>query len=274
MKEYRITDATGASAVILPEKGATVVSYQVGGREYLYRDDGNLASAERPRCGIPFLFPVFSRSPEDTFRWAGKGYPMQIHGFGHTSAWQVLSAEESRLCVALCADGATRRMYPFDFRVELTFTLQEGVLRVQQRYRNTGAEAMPYAFGFHPYWAVEDAGKTEVEIDAGFEMDLKSQKLIPCGRKTAAVAFAPGAREAGAFFSGAAGPAVIHVGRGRRVRMDFDTAFDRLVLWSVKDKGFLCVEPINSSPGGLATGDCHTLAPGESREAWVSFSVI
>lgn len=274
MKEYRIIDSTGASAVILPEKGATVVSYRVDGREYLYRDQENLDSAERPRCGIPFLFPAFSRFPQDTFQWAGKAYPMHIHGFGHTSAWQVLLAETSRLRVVLCSDEDTRKMYPFDFRVELTFTLQEGILRIQQRYENTGKEALPYAFGFHPYWAVEDAGKAQVEINAGLEMDIKSQKLVPCQRKTAGVAFGPGMQEAGAFFAQAASPITIHAAQEKRVCMCFDEAFDRVVLWSVKDKGFLCVEPINSSPNGLVTGDCYHLAPGESREAWVSFAVV
>ncbi|MCD7859839.1 MAG: hypothetical protein LUH51_06670, partial [Firmicutes bacterium] len=95
MREYSIMDSTGAVAKILPEKGATVTSFNVGGREYLYCDRDNLASSERPRCGIPFLFPAFGRFPEDGFVWENKHYPMEIHGFAHTSSWRVLDWEKN-----------------------------------------------------------------------------------------------------------------------------------------------------------------------------------
>ena len=58
------------------------------------------------------------------------------------------------------------------------------------------------------------------------------------------------------------------------MKLAFDGNFNRLVLWAVRGKGFLCVEPINSSPNGLVTGDCFTLEPGGSREAEISFEVL
>ena len=39
MTEYYICDGLGTLAVILPEKGATVISLQKNGQEFLYRDD-------------------------------------------------------------------------------------------------------------------------------------------------------------------------------------------------------------------------------------------
>lgn len=68
--------------------------------------------------------------------------------------------------------------------------------------------------------------------------------------------------------------AIIEAGDGRRIKMSFDQNYTRLVLWAVKGKDFLCVEPINSSPNGLVTGDCLTLAPGECHEAEISFEII
>lgn len=274
MKEYRITDPTGASAVILPEKGATVISYCVDGQEYLYRDQENLDSDDRPRCGIPFLFPAFSRFPNDTFVWEGNSYPMQIHGFAHTSVWQVLSFEKSHLRLELCANEETLKMYPFHFRVELIFELKDGILNIRQKYENTGSVAMPYAFGFHPYWAVEDASSSEVEINAELEMDTLSQKLVPCHKKTASVVFPKGTTESGAFFMKISSPVTISVAQEKHIRMCYAESFDRLMLWSIKDRGFLCVEPINSSPNGISVGDCYHLDPGMSREAYVSFEVI
>lgn len=268
MTEYCITDSTGASAVILPEKGATVISYCVDGREYFYRDQENLDSAERPRCGIPFLFPAFGRTPE------GSAYPMEIHGFGHTSAWEVVSYKEDELRLELHANEDTLKVYPFHFQVVLTFALRDGKLTIHQKYENHGGETMPYAFGFHPYFAVTDAAETEVSINAGLELDMLTGKPVPCTKKSVKIAFPEGAAESGAFFLQASDSAVIDAGNGKRIQMHFDESFNRMVLWSVKGKGFLCVEPINSSPNGLTTGDCYYLAPGECKEAAVSFEVI
>ena len=147
MLEYCIQDHTGASAVILPEKGATVISYCVGGQEFFYRDDANLASSERPRCGIPFLFPVFGRTPE------GSPYPMQIHGFGHTSSWTVVESSESSLTLALLPNEDTRKGYPFQFRVQLTFSRAVSVAAVNIWQMVDTADCGPLANAVVQYWA-------------------------------------------------------------------------------------------------------------------------
>lgn len=116
MKEYQIKDANGNRATILPEKGATVLSFQSNGLEMFYQDMENINSPERPRCGIPYLFPVFGRTPEDSI------YPMEIHGFGHTSVWTVLEEKEDELCLELRTNEETRKVYPFEFCVELVFS--------------------------------------------------------------------------------------------------------------------------------------------------------
>lgn len=268
MQAYRIMDHTGSSAVILPEKGATVISYSVDHREYFYCDQENLESGERPRCGVPFLFPVFGRTPE------GSPYPMEIHGFGHTSVWNVVSYGASELRLELLPNEETLAVYPFRFRVELTFTLREGKLIIHQKYNNLGNETMPYAFGFHPYFAVDNAENAKIFFQAELEMDMLAGKPAPCQRTCAALTFPQGAAETGVFFMQASDCAIIDTGSGRRIKMNFDRNFTRLVLWAVRGKGFVCAEPINSSPNGLVTGDCLYLAPGECHEAEISFEIL
>ncbi len=268
MKSYRISDRTGASAMILPEKGATVISYKVDDQEYFYTDQENLCSSERPRCGIPFLFPVFGRTLE------GSTYPMEIHGFGHTSAWTVIAHDTSELKLELCSNENTRKFYPFQFRVELSFTIQEGKLFIRQKYENHGAETMPYAFGFHPYFAVNNIERTVISFHARQEMDMLTGKPAPCTKSSTLLTFPQNAPETGAFFMEASDNAVIDAGFGRKIKMNFDHNFSRLVLWAVRGKDFVCVEPINSSPNGLVTGDCLYLDPGECWVAEISFEII
>ena len=266
MQEYQIQDANGNVVTILPEKGATVISFVSSGTEMFYRDDENLNSPERPRCGIPFLFPVFGRTPEDS------KYPMEIHGFGHTSSWTVLEQREDSLRLELKPNDETRKLYPFEFRAELLFTIKDGKLNLHQVYENHGEIDMPYAFGFHPYF-LGNPIEIKVDVDAGFEMDMMTGQAVPCGKKQAQIAFAEGAPETGAFFTQVKEKAILHRPDGKEVHMEFDENYNRLVLWAVKGKDFLCVEPINSSPNGLVTGDCYTLTPGEKKEANVSFYI-
>lgn len=264
MREYQIKDIKGNVATILPEKGATVISFISNSVEMFYKDMENINSLERPRCGIPFLFPVFGRTPEDSI------YPMEIHGFGHTSIWTVLEHKDDMLHLKLTADEETGKVYPFIFSVELIFTVEDGKLNIHQIYENKGNVDMPYAFGFHPYFAGNPV-EMKVNVEAGFQLDMMTGQAVPHDGKEVELAFAEGAPETGAFFTQAKGQATICRADGKTVYMQFDDNFNRLVLWAVRDKEFLCVEPINSSPNGLVTGDCYVLTPGEKKEAIVSF---
>lgn len=267
MKNYRIQDENNNYAVILPEKGATVLSFFTKDTEVFYQDMDNINSSERPRCGIPFLFPVFGRTPEDSI------YPMEIHGFAHTSKWEVLSHSDSELRLELTANKETMKVYPFEFRVELVFTMCDGVLNIHQVYENKGDKEMPFAFGFHPYFAGNPTSFS-VKVDAELELDMMTGQPKPFDNRLVQIVFPEGAPESGAFFVKAKNKAILNREDGKQVHMQFDENFNRLVLWAVNGKEFLCVEPINSSPNGLVTGDCYTLAPGEIREAEISIYLL
>ena len=160
---YTIDDDQGCTATIAPEKGATVVSLTRDGEEYLYRDEQNLRSSERPRCGIPFLFPIFGRLKEGRFSWKGREYPMEIHGFAHTSAWRAEQQRSDRLVLSLEHNAQTWSQYPFAFRMELTFQVREGSLIIHPSLRNQGREPMPFQYGFHPYFLTPNPESVRVE---------------------------------------------------------------------------------------------------------------
>lgn len=271
MTEYVIYDSRGTQAVILPEKGATVVSLRCNGVEYLYRNQENLASTERPRCGIPFLFPIFGRLKEEKYLWEGREYAMQIHGFGHTRAWQVAEHREDTLRLVLEADEKTLARYPFRFRVTLCFRVRDGALSICQTYENRDEKPMPYNYGFHPYFLTEKLENFRVETDADTFFDFVRGGR-PFGRDSICLTMPEGAAETGAALMGVRGPTVLHnEAEGKRLTMEFDPSFHTQVLWTQAGKPFLCVEPVNGSANGLNTGNYLTLEPGERKDAFVRF---
>jgi len=271
MKEYVIHDSSGTRAVILPEKGATVVSIQRNGVEFLYRDDDNLDSPERPRCGIPFLFPVFGRLKDGKYLWEGREYAMEIHGFGHTSVWQVAEHTGSLLRLTLEAGKGTLAQYPFRFRVTLEFTVGENGLTICQTYENRDEKPMPYNYGFHPYFLTEKLENIRVETtaDTFFDFAVGGRTF---GHGSVGLTMPEGAPETGAAFMGVHGPTILHnESEGKRLTMEFDESFHTHVLWTQAGKKFLCVEPVNGTADGLNTGVYLTLQPGESATAYVRF---
>ena len=271
MREYRICDSIGTSAVILPEKGATVISLEKDGKEFFYCDRENLDSPERPRCGIPFLFPIFGRLKDGAYTWEGKSYDMAIHGFGHTSVWEVADHREDRLSLVLEANEETLSQYPFRFRVTLDFTVQNGTLTIGQTYENLDKKPMPYNYGFHPYFLTEKLENLRVEATARTFWDFAAGAK-EFGHGTVCVTLPEGAPETGAVFMGAQSPAILHNdAEGKKLTMEFDDSFHTLVLWNQAGKKFLCVEPVNGTADGLNKGVYLTLNPGETRKAAVSF---
>ena len=271
MKEYVICGSDGTKAVILPEKGATVISFCHHDTEFLYRDQENLNSPERPRCGIPFLFPIFGRLKNACYRWEGREYHMDIHGFGHTSNWTVEEYRTDTLVLTLNTTEQTLTQYPFRFRVVLTFRVDQGSLTIAQRYENLDSVPLPYNFGFHPYFLTAKPEHIQVETTADTFFDFTAGGR-PFGHDRVGIAVPDGAPEAGAALMGVTGPTVLqNPFEGKQLTMEFDSNFHTHVLWTQAGKPFLCVEPVNGSADSLNTGIYMTLQPGEHRNATITF---
>lgn len=270
MLEYTIHDPSGIQAVILPQKGATVISLTKNGEEFLYRDEDNLRSTERPRCGIPFLFPIFGRLKDETYHWNHQTFQMPIHGFAHTSPWMVAEHTANSLKLLLEADCRTLAQYPFHFRVTLTFTVAEGTLTIHQKYENLGSEPMPYNYGFHPYFLTEHSEDLETQIHADTLIDFASGPQ-PFGGEAIRLHVPENAPEAGTCLLGVHSPTLIrHPSKSTRLTMTFDESFHTHVLWTQSGKHFLCVEPVNGGADSFNNGTYMLLNPGETKEAFLS----
>ena len=265
----RDTEA-GSSAAIVPSRGGTLASLVCKGREYIYVHDENFYSDERARCAVPVLFPCCGRTAEETWSWNGRQYPMGIHGFVHSCAWE-LKEESTDGCasvtIALSDNDFTRRYYPFAFSLRLTYALLGNALTVSLDVENCGSEPFPYTFGFHPYFCVSALHNARVDVDAPLIAKPSSSELRP---------YEGGECELPAdialdsiLFSGAKKRAVLRdLGDGRTVTLDFDENYPYLMLCSMPERDcFICVEPWNGLPDSLNNGRYQTLAPGASHRA-------
>jgi galactose mutarotase-like enzyme len=98
----------------------------------------------------PVLFPIVGRLKDDRLRHAGRCYRMTQHGFARDRrfAWLARSATACRL--VLHDDPETRAQYPFPFRLEAAFALDDDALDCRFTVRNTGPAMLPAGLGAHP----------------------------------------------------------------------------------------------------------------------------
>lgn len=109
--------------------------------------------------GVPLLFPFPSRMAGGRYTWEGqqRRFEREGHGFAMVLPWKVVSMEaddtSARVTSALDSVDHTnlRESYPFDYRVEATYTLDARGLALTFRVVNTGDAKLPFGYGAHPY---------------------------------------------------------------------------------------------------------------------------
>jgi galactose mutarotase-like enzyme len=262
--ELRDGDST---ASIVPSRGAIVTRLQAGGRELLYMDEATLVDpAKNVRGGIPVLFPSPGPLAQGRFLRDGRSGAMGQHGFARNEAWSTRpSATPAAASMRLASSDSTRAAFPWDFVVDLGYEVRKTELRISIRVENPASDAsLPFAFGFHPYFAVKDKSRARIATRATRAFDNVTKQTIPF-----------------AGFDLASGEVDLHLldhgssdselawGDGARLALRASPEFTRWVVWTLPGRDFVCVEPWTAPANALNTGEgLLELAPRESRELW------
>ena len=160
-----LTDG-GCALTLTTEKGGMATSFTKNGDEYLWLRDGNFESTDRPRCGIPILFPNCGRPDGGVHLFDGAAYPMEIHGFADLVPWKVASATDEAVELELTPNGLTKFLYPFDFQLTMRYTLAGNRAELALTVKNTGEKPLPFSFGFHPYFAASALENVKFDVRA------------------------------------------------------------------------------------------------------------
>ncbi len=98
----------------------------------------------------PILFPIIGLLEGGRYRLDDHAYAMPKHGFARHSLFDVVSHEDSAASLRLRANSETREAYPFEFQLDVAFTLIDAEARAVATISNRGSEPMPASLGFHP----------------------------------------------------------------------------------------------------------------------------
>jgi len=225
-----------------------------GGLEYLWQGD----PAFWPRRS-PLLFPIIGGLPGGSYSFEGKTYKMGNHGFVRDLEFRLAGQGEDFLRFELPQDEADLAVYPFRFRLAVTYKVKGASLEVGYEVANADTRRMPFSIGAHPaFRAPLTAGERREDFDLVFERaetvdrHFLTAENLRSGETASLLRGATGLPLGGELFERGAIVLKDPVSRrvtlrsrvsGRFVELSFPD-FPQLGIWSPKgDCPFVCIEP-------------------------------
>lgn len=240
----------GQLAEIVP-LGAELVRWQVEGRDLLWTGDPAWWAERSPLC-----FPVVGWTRDGVSRVEGRTYPLALHGFARQRDFTLVETAPAQVAFRLEDDARTRALYPFAFRLTVTYALGEDGLRMTAQVENPGPVPMPYAFGFHPgfRWpfaaasqhghriVFEEAESPEVPVIAPGGLIGHARRTVPLQGRALPLDPALFAGDALCFLNARSRGLRFEDGEGRAIAMQVEN-LPHLALWMRPGAPYLCLEP-------------------------------
>jgi galactose mutarotase-like enzyme len=164
--------------------------------------------------------------------------------------------------LTLDAIPVTKAQYPWDFHASYTYRLRGPALSVEMTIENRSASPMPFGAGFHPYFAVRDADKSRVAIPTRATRAFDNRDK----REVAFTGLDLTAAEVDMHLLDHGSTEALLTLDDLTVVLRGSPEFTHWVVWTLRGRDFVCLEPWTCPGNALNTGErLIVLAPGEAR---------
>ena len=137
-------------SVVVSEKGAELQSIKdANGKEYLWQADPKYW----PRHS-PILFPIVCSVNDETYRVDGKAYHLPRHGFARDAVFTLIFQSERKVTFALESSEETKKVYPYDFTLSVSYVIDGNKIGVIWHVHNTDTCEIHFQIGGHPAFNV------------------------------------------------------------------------------------------------------------------------
>jgi galactose mutarotase-like enzyme len=133
--------------IMVAERGAELkaITALSDGTEYLFNSDPIWW-----QYSAPVLFPIVGKVHGGKYRAEGREFEVGNHGFARTSYFWLVDATNSTLSFALESNAATLAVYPYKFRLEISYELVGNEVKVFWKVANTDNKEIYFSIGAHP----------------------------------------------------------------------------------------------------------------------------
>jgi len=200
----------------------------------------------------PVLFPIVGTLKNNTYTIDGKEYQLPRHGFARDMEFQLIEKTENSATFSLESTTETLKKYPFEFELQLIYTLEDTSLSIAYKVINKSDKKMPFSIGAHPAIALpENFENYAFEFNQEetlkyylLENDLisKKTKVLETTNNTVPLNYSLFENDALIFKTLKSKSLTILENSNPYIKVDFED-FPSLGLWTKEKAPFICIEP-------------------------------
>lgn len=242
-----ITITNGVLTATINPQGAELNSLKYSNNEYIWEGNPKFWGKHSP-----VLFPIVGTLKNNSYLYNGQVYALTRHGFARDNAFIVKAKTNDSVVFSLTFNSDTKRVYPFDFELELAYTLKNKTLHLDYTVTNQGTDKMPFSLGAHPAFALPgnftdyslEFEKNEPLVGTQLENDLLSNKTITLQTQDNVLPLHYDLFKHDALIFKELKSNVITITKNNEGYLKVSFAdFPHLGIWTKENAPFLCIEP-------------------------------
>ena len=205
----------------------------------------------------PVLFPTVGALKDDRYIFDGQTYEMPRHGFARRKIFEVKNSSENEVVFQLYSDDETLKFYPFEFSLEIRYTLTENKLTVSYQVKNKSEKEMYFSLGAHPGFAVDtENGLKYDDYEIAFSDDeqleihplmdnliSKETQTIELKNKALPLSYELFANDALVMTTMKSKELILRNNQNENQVIFTFSNFPYFGIWAAKNADFVCLEP-------------------------------
>ena len=205
----------------------------------------------------PVLFPTVGALKDDQYIFDGQTYEMPRHGFARRKVFEVKNSSENEVVFQLYSDDETLKFYPFEFSLEIRYTLTENKLTVSYNVKNKSEKEMYFSLGAHPGFAVDtENGLKYDDYEIAFSDDeqleihplidnliSKETRTIELKNKALPLSYELFAKDALVMTTMKSKELILRNNQNENQVIFTFSNFPYFGIWAAKNADFVCLEP-------------------------------
>ena len=260
--------------------GAELSSLLCNGTELMWQGDEQFWTGR-----APILFPIVGALKDGTMTFRGKHYELPRHGIARHATFETFEQSDSSVSMRLTADEKTLQVYPWDFELQVHFSLRRSGLEICYDIYNRDSSDMLYTIGSHPAFALEINNQYSFsDYEIAFDqpeslatyslnedglLDTEPHSFACAGTGNATIRLSEEIFNDDALVFRDINSRQVSLHRDGKVLLTVDTGgAPHLGIWAKPGAPFVCIEPwfgtsdfIDSNGDFETKPDLHKLAP-------------
>lgn len=127
------------------QEGAMLHSLVKDDIEYLWQGDKSYWGGQAPVC-----FPIVGVLKNGAAKAFGKECSMARHGVARINPFEIKEQGANFVTFVQISTEETKKQFPFDYRLEIKYTLNGDTVTTEYTVLNIGDSSLPFAIGGHP----------------------------------------------------------------------------------------------------------------------------